>query len=140
MRSAQKPLSEVLFANCGAKVQLFVELAKFFLYFCRKYLSKPPLFPLSGTGGEVEPIKKLNNYEVQQTQTNHLRPTLHGHGFHRPRRAASRRHLCDEHQKQYPAVRRTLLHRRWNSRIYLFHQKGINFPPFIYNRLTPEIR
>ena len=27
-----------LFTNCGAKVRLFLELTKYFLYFCRKYL------------------------------------------------------------------------------------------------------
>ena len=26
------------FTNCGAKLQLFLELTKYFLYFCRKYL------------------------------------------------------------------------------------------------------
>ena len=26
------------FTNCGAKLQLFFELTKYFLYFCRKYL------------------------------------------------------------------------------------------------------
>ena len=31
-----------LSTNCGAKLQLFVELTKYFLYFCRKYLSASP--------------------------------------------------------------------------------------------------
>ena len=35
---AKKVFKTPIFANCGAKLRLFLELTKYFLYFCRKHL------------------------------------------------------------------------------------------------------
>lgn len=83
-------------AKCGAKLLLFREITKYFVYFCRKY-SRHEQKRLSQ---DAEKACKHSSY-----------------GLHRSRRTALYRKFCTASKKQYPAVRWSTMRSGRNCRI-----------------------
>lgn len=91
---SKNTIFNALFTKCGAKLRLFFELTKYFLYFCTKHSSLLQYF--KDFTGENEQIKLQK--DESQGEKLFASPPFHGHRLHRARCHHPSRKFRFQHQ------------------------------------------